>query len=146
PVRFVLPEDVPLGASATIVVTVTAPTAPGNYVLRQRMVKESVSWFSDLQKTNVVIGTLAASYSSAPSTVWAPSSTRTYPVTLTNTGNIMWNAAGADRVRLSASFGGASDTPLDGWVTEQRLDLPSDVAPGQSVTLNVTATSPAAAG
>jgi glucose/arabinose dehydrogenase len=146
PLRFVLPNDVPPGASATIVVTATAPAAPGNYVLRQRMVKEFVGWFSDLQKTNVAVGTLAASYSSAPPTAWAPSATQSFSLTLTNTGNMPWNAAGADRVRLSASFGGASDVPLDGWITEQRFDMPSDVAPGQSVTLNVAVTSPAAAG
>jgi hypothetical protein len=55
PVRFSLPNDVAPGGSATIVVTATAPTAPGNYVLRQRMVKEFVGWFSQLQKTNVVV-------------------------------------------------------------------------------------------
>jgi hypothetical protein len=146
PVRFVLPNDVPPGASATIVVTATSPFGPGNYVLRQRMVKEFVGWFSDLQKTAIVVGSLAASYTSAPPTAWAPSATQSFSVTLTNTGNMSWSAAGADRVRLSASFGGASDVPLDGWVTDQRFDLPSDVAPGQSVTLNLAVTSPAAAG
>ena len=53
--RFALPNDVAPGASVTIQVTMTAPSAPGSYVLRHRMVKESVNWFVPLQKTAVTV-------------------------------------------------------------------------------------------
>jgi hypothetical protein len=33
----------------------TAPSAPGTYVLRHRMVKEFVNWFVPLQKTTVTV-------------------------------------------------------------------------------------------
>jgi len=55
PVRFSLASDVAPGGSATITITMTAPSAAGSYVLRQRLVKEQVSWFTQLQKTNVVV-------------------------------------------------------------------------------------------
>ena len=55
PKRFALPNDVAPGASVTIQVTMTAPSAPGTYVLRHRMVKEFVNWFLPLQKTTVTV-------------------------------------------------------------------------------------------
>jgi hypothetical protein len=55
PKRFALPHDVAPGESITISVTMTAPSAPGTYVLRHRMVKEFVNWFNPLQKTTVTV-------------------------------------------------------------------------------------------
>jgi len=46
-------------------------------------------------------------------------------------------ATGADRVRLGVYFGTASDAVPAG-VTPTRVDLPRNVAPGESVTLTVT--------
>ena len=53
--RFNLPHDVAPGASVTISVSVTAPNQAGSYVLRHRMVKEQVAWFTQIQKTNVTV-------------------------------------------------------------------------------------------
>jgi glucose/arabinose dehydrogenase len=53
--RFTLPRDVPVGASITIPVTVTAPLVPGDYVLRHRMIKELVVWFDQIEMMNVTV-------------------------------------------------------------------------------------------
>ena len=55
PMRFVLPNDVAPGATATITVTLTAPTAKGTYTLRNRLVKENVAWFTPLQTTTITV-------------------------------------------------------------------------------------------
>jgi glucose/arabinose dehydrogenase/PKD repeat protein len=57
PVRFNLANDVAPGGSATVTVTVAAPTTAGSYILRHRMVQENVAWFDSMQKTNVTVGT-----------------------------------------------------------------------------------------
>src|SRR3712207_6792736 len=52
-----------------------------------------------------------------------------------------------NRVRLGVHFGGASDAgdaAAGGWATDQRFELPRDVAPGGSVTLTVGVKAPAA--
>jgi hypothetical protein len=64
---------------------------------------------------------------------------------VTNAGSESWNAAGANNVRLSVSFGGASDYYWD-YVTDQRFMLPADVAPGASATVAVTVTAPVVGG
>jgi len=53
--RFTLAGDVPPGGSQTLTVAVVAPTTAGAYVLRARMVKEAVAWFSQIQKTTVAV-------------------------------------------------------------------------------------------
>src|SRR5205085_9983968 len=99
----------------------------GTYVLRHRMVKENVAWFDQIQKTTVTVGPpLAASYSSSPPTAWSPGETKTYAITVTNTGAQTWNAGGTNIVRLGVQFGSASDYPHDGWATDQRFFLPND--------------------
>ncbi len=145
--RFFLPNDVPPGASATILVSVTAPTTPGTYVLRNRMVKENVAWFDQIQKVNVSVGNvLAASYTSSPPTSWNVGETKAYDVTVKNIGTQTWSAGGPNPVRLGVHFGTSSDWPHDGWATDQRFYLPNDVAPGSSVTVHVTVTAPTMGG
>ena len=53
--RFSLPGDLAPGASVTLSLSVTAPSGTGSYVLRQRMVKEGLVWFDQLQKSNVTV-------------------------------------------------------------------------------------------
>src|SRR5262249_32469784 len=53
---------------------------------------------------------------------------------------------GAGMVRLSVTFGGPSDAPHDGWVSEVRLPLTGDVAPGATQTLSISAIAPGQAG
>jgi len=146
--RFGLPADLAPGASVVLNVSVTPPLDPGNYVLRHRMVKEGVGWVAQIQKTNVSVGPppLAASYSSSPPTAWTGGQSQNYAITLTNTGSQTWSATGTNRVRLGVAFGTSSDSPGVGWATDQRFGLPADLAPGASVTLNLSVTPPAGAG
>jgi hypothetical protein len=55
PQRAALTTDLAPGQSETILVTVTPPSKPGTYVLRQRMVKENVAWFDQVQDTTVTV-------------------------------------------------------------------------------------------
>jgi hypothetical protein len=137
---------------------VKAPTQPGNYVLRIRMVKEGVSWFS--QDPNAKVQVLVdgpipppepdpqwrASYVSSPPTSWVVGQTRNYTVNVTNNGTQSWNASGDNPVHLGIHFGTASDEWHDGWANDLRIDLPHDVAPGQTVAIPVSVTAPADAG
>lgn len=52
-VRTRLPEDVAGGASATAVMTVEAPAAPGEYELVLDLVREGVTWFGDRRESNL---------------------------------------------------------------------------------------------
>ena len=136
PMRFNLPNNVAPGASATINVSLTAPTTAGIYTLRNRLVQEYVAWFDDLLKTTVTVGTvgttpLDATYNSNVATALTPGQTVNYTVTVTNTGTQTWSTTGANNVRLGAYFNGTSDA-VGGWQTEPlRFNLPNNVAPGE---------------
>jgi hypothetical protein len=146
PKRYNLPFDVAPGQSATLTVKIAAPATGGSYTLRNRLVKENVSWFSSLQKTSVFVNQLSAGYVASPPIAWAPGVSQSYMVTVTNTGNVTWNASGANPVHLGVYFGGTSDA-IGAWTVEpKRVALPNDVLPGASVTLTATITAPAAPG
>jgi hypothetical protein len=132
----------------TLSINVTAPLGAGSYILRQRMVKEAIAWFDQIQKTNVTVTqpALAASYSASPPTAWIGGQSQTYSITLTNTGSQTWNAAGPNLVRLGVHFATASDGWGVGWASDQRFSLPADLAPGASVTLSINVTAPLGAG
>ena len=131
--------------------TLTAPTAAGTYTLRNRLVQEGVGWFDDMLKTAVTVGTVAtvpldATYSSNVPTTLTPGQTVNYTVTVTNTGTQTWSTTGSTNVRLGAYFNGTSDA-VGGWQTEPlRFNLPNNVSPGASATINVSLTAPTAAG
>jgi glucose/arabinose dehydrogenase len=146
PQRFAMTRNIAPGQSFTFNVTIAAPTTPGNYILRDRLVKENVAWFDTIDKINVTVGTLAANYSGTPPTTWTVGQTQSYAITVTNTGSAIWRATGPNRVRLGAWFGGSSDTPPTGANAPIRFDLPFDVAPGASATLTITITAPLTAG
>jgi fibronectin type 3 domain-containing protein len=152
PARAYLTADVGPGQSETITVTVTAPTTPGTYILRQRMVDENVAWFNDLQGASVLVAmnpdppAFAATYNSQPPAVWQPGQTQTYSLTVTNTGTQTWSHTGSNAVDLGIYFDGTGDGSGQ-WSSEPtRAYLASDVAPGQSATISVTTTAPATAG
>jgi len=135
----------------------TAPASPGNYTLRLRMVKENVGWFDQIQKTAIVVtGTmpaltgltpaLVADYSGAPPVSWQAGQTKSYTITLTNAGAQTWHAAAPNAVLLGVYFNGTGDAPGQ-WTSEPaRFALPTDVDPGESVTLAITVTAPTTAG
>ena len=103
PQRFNLPNNVAPGASATINVSLTAPSTAGTYTLRNRLVQENVSWFDDVLKSTVTVGTpptLSAVYSNNVPLTMAAGQTITYTVMVANTGTQTWNAGGTNNVRL----------------------------------------------
>ena len=83
-----------------------------------------------------------AAYSVDVPETWDPSQTRRYVATVTNMGSSTWPAGGEHPVRLGVSFGGADDRPDVGRVTDARFELPSDLGPGESATIEVTVTAP----
>jgi spore germination protein YaaH len=148
---YSLPSDVAPGASITFNVTATAPSTTGSLYIEAEMFKNQQFWFSQRQPLQVTVSpqTFIASYdmSQAPTT-WQTGQSQTFNVGVTNTGNVPWPSTGANPVMLDLHFspktGGSAQ--LSSWLTSQIYSLPSDVNPGQTVTVSVTATAPAADG
>ncbi len=145
--RFALPNDLAPGQSATINVTVTAPASRAAAVLEAQMVREQQFWFFQTGPMSVTDAAPAwdASYdlSQVPHQ-WTPGQTQTVAVAVTNTGNQTWPAGGSNPVHLGLHFAAGPGQPYAGWLTDQRVTLPADLPPGQSVTVNAALTSPAA--
>jgi glucose/arabinose dehydrogenase len=144
PARFTLPRDIAPGQSVTFTVKVTAPTTPGTYILRDRMVKEYVAWFTTMEKIGVSVDNVHATYSGTAPTIWSAGQGQRYSITATNTGNLPWHALGPDRVWLTAYFGKTSDTPPASGVWY--VPLFKDVQPGESITLTFDILAPTATG
>lgn len=151
--RIVLPHDVRPGESVAVPLEVTAPDADGAYVLRHRMSRGAL-WSSDVAQVEVAVTStivtwedqLSARYRADERPIWSAAEQHTLEIELTNTGTYTWNAGGDRLVRLSVSFGHESDSPGDGWSTDERFALDRDVAPGEEATLRVTVTAPEAPG
>jgi hypothetical protein len=147
--RTALPNDLPPGGRATLMVTAQAPANPGA-VLEAEMVLETRFWFSDWAPIKTMGGapTWNANYdmSAAPRT-WTAGQSQTFAIAVTNTGNMVWPAGGTNPVHLGLHFATApGGWPVNAsWLTDQRISLPADLAPGASVSVMVTATAPASA-
>src|SRR5438309_1580015 len=151
-VRISLPADLDPGSTAVIPVTLTAPPATGAIVLEAEMVREGMFWFNQWASQSVSLAppSWLASYDmSAVPRVWAVNQRQTFVVTVTNTGNQTWPAAGPNPVRLGIHFASATggwppqvSSQYRDWLTDQRVALPGDVAVGQTVLIPVTATAP----
>lgn len=147
--RVALPRDVAPGESVTIRASLTAPDLAGDYTVRHRLV-EGLAWSPDADDVPVRVtssaaswaGVLDAGYEAAPPSRWTAGETRSYSVTLTNTGSYAWNARRERPIRLGVHFGTESDTPGAGWATDQRFTLPENVPPGESVIVRVRVTAP----
>ena len=139
--RAALPADIAPGQSAEIAIVVASPPAVGPYRLRLDLVQEGVTWFSaqGVAPRDVAISVttgVGATYAFAPpTTAFLPGSRVLVPVTLTNTGVLTWTAGGANPVHAAAHVFDAGDHAVL-WDGERAL-LPNDVAPGQSVTVQV---------
>jgi spore germination protein YaaH len=146
-----LPANLLPGQTVTVNATVTAPRTPGALVLEAEMIKEDQFWFQQWQPVNVVVSLVvwSASYdmSQAPK-AWSLHRSHTFPVTITNTGNQTWPAAGFNRVELDLHFtsrtGGSTRAAY--WLTNNTQGLAGNVLPGNSVTVNVTLLAPPRAG
>ena len=154
--RVALPADLGPGQSVDLSVTATAPATTAPTVLEAQMVREGQFWFNQwaAQPVTVAPPTWIASYdmSQAPRT-WAVNQSQTFPITLTNAGNQTWPAGGTMPVRLALHFATAAGgwpqqtgSYFTAWRSDQRVSLPADLAPGQSVTLTVSAVAPTATG
>ena len=130
-------------------ITITAPANGGNLVLEYQMVKEAQFWFRQFADVSTTVtAQWAATYSvGATPASWGGGQTQTYSVTITNSGSQTWSAGGSNPVHLGVHFanvgGGAGHNT---WYTDQRINLPADVASGGSVTLSITITAPANGG
>lgn len=78
--------------------------------------------------------------------LWSAGETRNYDVLVTNSGSRSWPHLGENRVRLSVSFGKQSDEEHVDWATEERFELPQDVAPGEEAPVSVSVRSPPTGG
>ena len=147
--RVTLAEDLDPGQSATLSASVTAPAAPGAVVLEAQMVKEQQFWFAQAGAASIETSTVSwlAGYdvSGVPKD-WVAGQPQAFSIKLTNTGNQTWPASGASPVRLSLHFAPAAGLPYTGWLSDQRVPLPADLKPGQSVTVPVSLTPPATSG
>jgi PKD repeat protein len=148
PVRMKIPSGMSIlpGSQYTFNFTMTAPSLPGPYTPRYRMVWEGQQWFGDQlsQPVQVVSGAVNAQVvaTSIPS---AMNSGQSYPVSVTmkNTGSMTWNEE--SMVRLGGVGDGAGDAAKFGSV---RMKIPAgtSVSPGSQYTFSFTMTPPAITG
>jgi len=148
--RTPLAANVDVGATANVTMKITAPNTPGTYVLTLDLVREGVAWFGQLGSTAYRIPTavqqirFAAAFGVAPglSGYWAEE--KTVAITVTNTGNVPWTAAGPNPINLSYHLIDASGRAVvwDG----RRTPLGGDVAPGASKSLSISFVTPPANG
>jgi spore germination protein YaaH len=147
---YALPADVPPGQSTTVTVAATPPASSGYLDIEAELFKYKQFWFQQWQPLAVTVyGAWGASYDSCQvPTAWAPGQSQTVTLSLTNFGSQTWPAAGANPVQLDLHFatapGGAA--VISKWLTSQTYSLPSDVAPGDTVSVSVTAKAPTTAG
>ncbi|MEP6694839.1 MAG: hypothetical protein ABJB39_09355, partial [Chloroflexota bacterium] len=145
--RTKLTSDVVVGATHTITATVASPPTPGAYRLNFALVKEGVAWFpqSATFVVQVASATTSATYAVAtPPTTIPAGANASIAVALTNTGNQIWNTAGANPVNLSLHWydAGGNTVLWDG----PRTKLETPVAPTASATVTAVVTAPPAPG
>jgi hypothetical protein len=137
--RTMLPGVVPPGTAVAVSPRVRLPTAPGRYRLTWALVRESVAWFPA-----AVVGGEVELVVDAPALAWAlvhaegPASlwvgrSDTMRVTLVNVGTETWSPELADRVTYRVLDADGHIVIADG----ARTQLPADVAPGESIELDV---------
>ncbi len=147
---YSLPADVLPGQSATVTLTLTAPATSGYLNLEAELFKSQQFWFKQWQPLVVTLyGALGRAHdlSLAPTT-WAVTQTQSFQVTVTNQGTQTWPSGGSNPVRLNLHFtpvpGGSAK--ISSWLSSQSYVLTSDVAPGASMTLTVSAKAPNVSG
>jgi N-acetylmuramoyl-L-alanine amidase-like protein len=144
--------DLLSGQSVTVNAAVTAPTTGGSFVLKLDLVQEGVAWFSvkgattgnlSISLAGPQVASFGANYAILPLTGTASSRT-TVPITLGNTSNFNWPAAGANPVTLSYHWiNSAGKTVVwDGL----RTKLTADVPPGQLTQVQADLAFPSAPG
>jgi len=150
--RTPIGADLLSGQSVTVNAAVTAPTTGGSFVLKVDLVQEGVAWFSAkgaptgntaVTLEGPVIASFGANYAIPPITGTASGRT-TAQITLGNTSNFTWPAAGANPVTLSYHWLNTSGQTVvwDGL----RTKLPADVPAGQLTQVQASLAFPSAVG
>gem|GEM_PF-1450067 len=146
---YLLPADVAPGGSVTLSVSVSPPSGGGTYYLEAELLKNQQFWFPTWSYVPAtVVGAWSAVYTVSSPATWFAGQTQSASVTLTNTGGQTWPHGGANAVMLDMHFTTASggSAQQSHWLTSQSYVLPSDIAPGGSVTLTVSVTAPSSGG
>ncbi|MDP9264706.1 MAG: SpoIID/LytB domain-containing protein [Chloroflexota bacterium] len=132
------------GASVSVNASVAAP-APGSLILRFALVKEGLAWLAPSQPYSVQVGAAYVERFAAigPSSFIA-TTTSTLSVTVSNAGNVTWEAGGANPVHLAYHWHDASGNTV-AW-DGVRTVLTADVQSGASATLAATVVAPALPG
>ena len=142
--RTPLGGDIPVQGLRVVAANVVAPANPGIYTLRFALVKEGIAWFAPSAPMSVTVqpATFTAGYAvqtapaSAPAGVAVP-----ITVTITNTGNQLWNTTGANPVNLTYHWYDAGGNVAMIW-EGVRTPLGENVAPAASKTVNANVTMP----
>jgi hypothetical protein len=81
-------------------------------------------------------------------TTWVAGRSQTFPVTVTNIGDVTWPATGHGTVDLDLHFATSSggSAKRSTWLNSGAFAMPADLAPGASVTMNVTYAAPSRIG
>ena len=139
--RVELPNSVTPGETVTFNFSVTAPATIGTYNFQWQMVEEFVEWFG-AAGTNVAVKdgvNNAAFVSQSALAATAPGQTFPVSVTMRNTGTTTWAATSLYRL-------GSQNAEDNNTWGVNRIELPSNVAPGESTTFNFNVTAPARVG
>ncbi|OIQ07956.1 immune inhibitor A precursor [Moorella thermoacetica] len=149
-IRTELPRDVLPGEQVTLTPLLKTPTNPGSYFLEWDLVREGVAWFSGkgspiLSVSVEVLKPYGVSWLSENTPIkMAAKNLYQVNITLSNEGGQTWAAGGSNPVHLSYHWKDASgkDVVWDGL----RTALPSDIVPGQQISLLATVKAPESAG
>ena len=146
--RTPLPEDIEAGGSAVLKGQVEAPLVGGSYRLRFDLRQGGQVWFHELGaqpfEMPVQVG-VPYSYAMdvpAPPMVMVPGQFYTMDVRLTNSGSETWQGTGS--VMLTSRWKDTSGAFVD--ANPLFTPLPTDVAPGETLTLSAKVQAPSVNG
>ncbi|MBI2323912.1 MAG: N-acetylmuramoyl-L-alanine amidase [Chloroflexi bacterium] len=131
----------------SISAVVEAPRTPGSYTLRFDIVQEGVTWFSGKGmllapiQVAVEVPPYGATYAAPATLSGAPNLGIVIPVSVTNTGSLVWQP-GVINLSYHVQGAGGAVALWDG----QRSPLVQPIAPGQTAVVNAFVKLPAAAG
>ena len=142
------PLALAVGETGTVKAQIGDPVAPGTYTLKFDVVQEGIAWFSDrgiapaARTVSVTVPAYGMVFTAAPVSVTLPANGNGAVVLgIKNTGSLSWHATELYDISYHV-------TKWDGTVVQWdgvRTSLP-DIAPGQTVTVNVAVHAPAAGG
>jgi hypothetical protein len=147
-VRTPLTVTLAPGDSTTVAARIAGPPRVGDFVLVVDLVQDGVAWYSwdGLPTLDVPVAgpRQAVRWVSTPGPIQAlQGRSEQVTVTLTNTGSFPWSATGTDVVTVGYRVRNAAGTMV---LSNQRVLLPHDVSPGQSVSVAAVVTAPASRG